>query len=251
MPAASGASGPMTVRPTRFSFAKAISRGKSSCGMGTFVASAAVPALPGATNTSSTRLDCASFQARACSRPPPPTTRTFMRMIRRTPRRWPDRRGHEPCAILGLTVVRRKPAARPVRAAVWKWPRAAEEIAVAEIPMNAKCGRSCVSRQGIRGDGAKHCGKRRAIDAPNCGIPPNARELLESAVGVCCTENHGPCGPPLFHRYHLAPEGWAPGFVCSPEPRGARKSGSSPREMQVRVVDKVLVAVKNLVAVAS
>ena len=39
--------------------------------------SSAVPALPGATITSVTRGDCASFQASACSRPPPPMTRTF------------------------------------------------------------------------------------------------------------------------------------------------------------------------------
>ena len=38
----------------------------------------AVPALPGATSTSSTRGDCASFQASACSRPPEPMTRIFM-----------------------------------------------------------------------------------------------------------------------------------------------------------------------------
>ena len=41
----------------------------------------AVPALPGATSTSDTRLDCASFQASACSRPPEPMTRTFMRLL--------------------------------------------------------------------------------------------------------------------------------------------------------------------------
>ena len=38
----------------------------------------AVPALPGATNTRVTRGDWARRHARACSRPPPPTTRTFM-----------------------------------------------------------------------------------------------------------------------------------------------------------------------------
>lgn len=36
----------------------------------------AVPALPGATRTCWTCGDWASFQANACSRPPPPTTRT-------------------------------------------------------------------------------------------------------------------------------------------------------------------------------
>ena len=39
---------------------------------------ARVPALPGATNTFATRGDCATFHASACSRPPPPMTRTFM-----------------------------------------------------------------------------------------------------------------------------------------------------------------------------
>ena len=45
---------------------------------GAIVASAAVPAFPGATNTSRTRGDCRSFQAKTCSRPPWPTTRTFI-----------------------------------------------------------------------------------------------------------------------------------------------------------------------------
>jgi hypothetical protein len=45
------------------------------------LSSCAVPALPGATSTSLTRGDCASFQASACSRPPEPMTRTFMRLL--------------------------------------------------------------------------------------------------------------------------------------------------------------------------
>ena len=40
--------------------------------------SRAVPALPGATKTCDTRCDCAIFQARACSRPPPPMTSSFI-----------------------------------------------------------------------------------------------------------------------------------------------------------------------------
>src|SRR5207244_9275715 len=36
------------------------------------------PTLPGATYTVWTLGDCTSFQASACSRPPEPTTRTFM-----------------------------------------------------------------------------------------------------------------------------------------------------------------------------
>ncbi len=39
--------------------------------------SVAVPALPGATSTSVTRAACAHFHARACSRPPEPTIKTF------------------------------------------------------------------------------------------------------------------------------------------------------------------------------
>ena len=38
----------------------------------------AVPALPGATMTSATRGDCATFHANACSRPPEPMMRIFM-----------------------------------------------------------------------------------------------------------------------------------------------------------------------------
>ncbi len=47
-------------------------------GMSTFSASVAVPALPGATNTRSTRGLLPIFHASACSRPPLPMTRTFM-----------------------------------------------------------------------------------------------------------------------------------------------------------------------------
>jgi hypothetical protein len=39
--------------------------------------SAAVPGLPGAQYSAPQRSDCASFQASACSRPPPPTTSTL------------------------------------------------------------------------------------------------------------------------------------------------------------------------------
>src|SRR2546421_628705 len=47
--------------------------------MGTLTPSRAVPALPGAQKTCSARGDCASFQTRACSRPPLPMTSIFMR----------------------------------------------------------------------------------------------------------------------------------------------------------------------------
>jgi hypothetical protein len=48
--------------------------------MATFshLASVAVPALPGATKTFATRESCATFQARACSRPPLPMIKTFI-----------------------------------------------------------------------------------------------------------------------------------------------------------------------------
>jgi phosphoribosylamine-glycine ligase len=38
----------------------------------------AMPALPGAQSSSDTNGEAASAQQRACSRPPEPTTRTFM-----------------------------------------------------------------------------------------------------------------------------------------------------------------------------
>ena len=44
------------------------------------LASFAVPALPGATNTFSTLSDCAHFHARACSLPPDPIINTFIRL---------------------------------------------------------------------------------------------------------------------------------------------------------------------------
>ena len=43
----------------------------------TFALPGSVPPLPGATQMRPTRGDCASFQARACSRPPLPMIRTF------------------------------------------------------------------------------------------------------------------------------------------------------------------------------
>src|SRR5579885_2462834 len=80
MPATNGASGPTMVNPMRCCCANRSSAGISSAAMGTFstLLSAAVPALPGATYTRPTRADCAAFHASACSRPPPPTIKTFM-----------------------------------------------------------------------------------------------------------------------------------------------------------------------------
>jgi hypothetical protein len=63
----------------------------------TFVSSGsrAVPPLPGATNTFATRGDLAIFHASACSRPPPPTTRMFIRYPREdTPPRQSSRVAH-------------------------------------------------------------------------------------------------------------------------------------------------------------
>ena len=78
MPAASGASGPTSVKATCSSRQNRI---KSSCAVSAILrnlGSAAVPALPGATKTVSTLGDCASFHASACSRPPLPITSNFM-----------------------------------------------------------------------------------------------------------------------------------------------------------------------------
>src|SRR5262245_58636127 len=79
-PSTSGASGPMMVRPTCSRFASATSPATSSAPTSTLRTrgSVAVPPLPGATSTSETFGDCATFQASACSRPPLPTIRTFM-----------------------------------------------------------------------------------------------------------------------------------------------------------------------------
>src|SRR5690606_7420890 len=77
-PAASGASGPTTVKATCSRFASSTSTGMSVIGAFCSSFSAAVPGLPGATSTRVTLGDWASFQASACSRPPEPMTRTFM-----------------------------------------------------------------------------------------------------------------------------------------------------------------------------
>src|ERR1700687_3151454 len=77
-PSASVASGPTTVRPMRSRCANAT---RSAIEVNATLLSSrsrAVPALPGATKTFATRLDCAIFHANACSRPPPPITRIFI-----------------------------------------------------------------------------------------------------------------------------------------------------------------------------
>src|SRR6185369_16589874 len=67
-----------TVNPISFSRAKRTRPGESLGEIGTFVPSAAVPAFPGAQKIASTRGDWRNFQARACSRPPPPTMSSFI-----------------------------------------------------------------------------------------------------------------------------------------------------------------------------
>ena len=79
-PATSGASGPTMVSATPSARASRVRPPMSVAGTGTLrtFGSRAVPALPGATNTSATRGEAAHFQASACSRPPEPTMRTFI-----------------------------------------------------------------------------------------------------------------------------------------------------------------------------
>src|SRR5713226_4922676 len=77
IPAASGSSGPTTVRSTRFSLAKRSSAARSVAEIAMFSPSSAVPAFPGAQKMRSTYGDCFNFHASACSRPPLPTTRIF------------------------------------------------------------------------------------------------------------------------------------------------------------------------------
>src|SRR5262249_24389348 len=62
-PAASGASGPTTVRPTFSLRAKSTSAATSVSGTLVSSLARAVPPLPGATYTRATRGDCASFHA--------------------------------------------------------------------------------------------------------------------------------------------------------------------------------------------
>jgi hypothetical protein len=75
-PSVSGFSGPTTVRSIARSFAKRARPARSSAAIGTHSATSAMPALPGAQNTASTCGLLPNRHASACSRPPPPTTRT-------------------------------------------------------------------------------------------------------------------------------------------------------------------------------
>src|SRR3989304_4987452 len=77
MPAASGASGPTTVRWICSFLAKLINSGTEAISIFSKPFSVAVPPFPGATKTFCTRGLCANFHAIACSRPPEPMTRSF------------------------------------------------------------------------------------------------------------------------------------------------------------------------------
>ena len=76
-PATSGASGPTTTRSTACSRAAATSAGTSVTGMGNSVASRSMPGFPGAQRISGACGERPSARTMACSRPPPPTTRTL------------------------------------------------------------------------------------------------------------------------------------------------------------------------------
>ena len=77
IPAASGASGPTTVSETPSRRANVARASNSVTEMGRQVASSAMPGLPGAAYSVSAGLSFLNRHARACSRPPPPTIRTF------------------------------------------------------------------------------------------------------------------------------------------------------------------------------
>src|SRR5660398_270637 len=76
IPATSGASGPTTVRSTLSLSARSASASVSSTSMRKSSASPAIPALPGATNKRPSPGHRFKLLTNACSRPPPPTTRT-------------------------------------------------------------------------------------------------------------------------------------------------------------------------------
>ena len=78
MPRARGSSGATMTKSMAFSLAHFTMTSTSVALMGTQVATWAMPPLPGAQYSSVTLGLWASFQQMACSRPPPPTTNTFM-----------------------------------------------------------------------------------------------------------------------------------------------------------------------------
>src|SRR3954447_12636805 len=79
MPQSSGASGPMMVRSIDSCAASAHSASTPDGSIGTSCASRAIPAFPGAHSRLLTPRSREILLASACSRPPPPTIRTFIR----------------------------------------------------------------------------------------------------------------------------------------------------------------------------
>ena len=78
-PATSGTSGPMITRSGRASRAQAASAGTSSTARGRQVPSWPRASLPGAAHSSTGVFPPLSFKAMACSRPPEPIKRIFIR----------------------------------------------------------------------------------------------------------------------------------------------------------------------------
>ena len=80
-PATNGISGPTMVRSIRSCRAKPTMSSIASDAIGTHVACLAMPGLPGAAYKETTRGLRLMVHASACSRPPPPTSRTLMRRV--------------------------------------------------------------------------------------------------------------------------------------------------------------------------
>src|SRR5712692_3278878 len=78
-PLTRGSSGPTMVRSGRTFSANATISPTSPASTATHSASAAMPPFPGTHQLFSTRGLCFNFHTSACSRPPPPSTRTFSR----------------------------------------------------------------------------------------------------------------------------------------------------------------------------
>src|SRR5690606_20234563 len=113
-PAATAASGPITTRSAAISLARSTRAGTSVTPTLRTSQHWAMPGLPGAATRRVSLGEAAIFQARACSRPPDPTSRMFMARV------WPARAGRssagEPAHHLAyrlrvLTV--RRPGRRP------------------------------------------------------------------------------------------------------------------------------------------
>ena len=77
-PTANGASGPITTKSGETCSTSSCILCKSVGSTSKHGPTSSIPGLPGAQKTSSTSSDCAIFQAKACSRPPDPTTSIFM-----------------------------------------------------------------------------------------------------------------------------------------------------------------------------